>query len=54
MDPVLQPCLELSYVRHVGGSGGIEVPTWFCLRPKGRRCRGSSWILLITEAVKRL
>ena len=34
MDPAAQPFLEASYVRHVGGSGGIEVPTWICLGQK--------------------
>ena len=34
MDPAAQPFLEASYVRHVGGSGGIEVPTWSCLGQK--------------------
>ena len=31
MDPAAQPFLEASYVRHVGGCGGIEVTAWFCL-----------------------
>ena len=29
MDPAAEPVLEASYVEHVGGSGGVEVPTWF-------------------------